>query len=158
MGELNGSIDILATREDGQSAVLDMKWSRSKDFRAKLQDNKHLQLAIYGESVRQKTGKWATPAYFIFTDTKLLALDKTFFPDAMVAPARTPGGSAMLWQIAQETLKWRFEQIKNGNIELNFAGTEADENSAPPDGALEVEGPSIWSGDYDHLAGWGADA
>ncbi len=158
MGELNGSIDILATRGDGQSAVLDMKWSRSKDFRAKLQDNKHLQLAIYGESVRQKTGKWATPAYFIFTDTKLLALDKTFFPDAMVAPARTQGGSAMLWQIAQETMKWRFDQIKSGNIELNFEGTEADENSIPPDGALEVEGPSKWSADYDHLTGWGADA
>jgi len=158
MGELNGFIDILATRSDGQSAVLDMKWSRSKDFRSKLQDNKHLQLAIYGESVRQKTGKWAIPAYFIFTDTKLLALDKTFFPDAMVAPSRMQGGSALLWQIAQETLKWRHAQIRNGSIELNFEGTEADENSVPPDGALEVEGPSNWSGDYDHLAGWGADA
>lgn len=158
MGELYGYIDILATRNDGQASVLDMKWARGKAFREKLQDNKHLQLAIYGELMRQKTGNWAVPAYFILAEGNLYAQDKTFFPEAMVAKTRQDGGSALLWQQAQETLRWRYSQIENGSIELVMDGTEPDELSTIPDGALVVEEPSIWKGDYDHLAGWRADA
>lgn len=158
MGELYGYIDILATRNDGQTSVLDMKWARGKAFREKLQDNKHLQLAIYGELMRQKTGNWAVPAYFILAEGNLYAQDKTFFPDAMVAKSKQDGGSALLWQQAQETLRWRHSQIENGNVELVMDGTEPDDLSTTPDGALSVEDPSIWKGDYDHLAGWRADA
>jgi hypothetical protein len=135
-----------------------MKWARGKAFREKLQDNKHLQLAIYGELMRQKTGNWAVPAYFILAEGNLYAQDKTFFPDAMVAKAKQIGGSALLWQQAQETLRWRHSQIENGNIELVMDGTEADELSITPDGSLGVEEPSVWKGDYDRLVGWRADA
>ncbi len=158
LGELNGSIDILATRADGQSTVLDLKWSSAKTFRQKLQENKHLQLAIYGESIRQKTGKWAVPAYFILTDCKLYAQDKMFFPEATVAQPKQDGGSAILWQQAQETLRWRYSQIQSGDIELVFADTEADENSSAPLDALAVEDPSKWPSDYGKLVGWRADA
>ena len=158
LGELNGSIDILATRADGQSTVLDLKWSSAKTFRQKLQENKHLQLAIYGESIRQKTGKWAVPAYFILTDCKLYAQDKMFFPEATVAQPKQDGGSAILWQQAQETLRWRYSQIQSGDIELVFTDTEADENSSAPLDALAVEDPSKWPSDYGKLVGWRADA
>lgn len=158
MGNLNGFIDILATRADGRSAVVDMKWARSKAYREKLQDNKHLQLAIYGELVRQQSGQWAVPAYFILTEGKLYAQEQDFFPLATVARAREDGGSALLWQQAQDTLHWRHAQIANGSVELVFDGSEADETSQVPEGALPVEGPSPWAGDFDTLAGWGADA
>jgi len=158
MGELFGYIDILATRDDGQASVLDMKWARGKAYREKLQDNKHLQLAIYGELMRQETGNWAVPAYFILAEANLFAQDNTFFPEARVAKTRQDGGSAMLWQQAQETLRWRQAQFETGEIELVMNGTEPDDRSIPPQGALEIEDPSLWKGDYDHLAGWRADA
>lgn len=158
LGELNGSIDILATRSDGQATVLDLKWASGKTFKQKLQDNKQLQLAIYGESIRQKTGKWAVPTYFILAEGKLYAQDKVFFPGATVAQAGQESGSAMLWKQAQETLHWRYNQIENGCIELVFETTNPDANSIAPEGALDVESPSKWAGDFDRLAGWRADA
>lgn len=158
MGELYGYIDILATRQDGAAAVVDMKWGRGKVYREKLQDNRHLQLAIYGELMRQKTGNWAVPAYFILAEGNLYAQDKNFFPEAMVARVKEDGGSAMLWQKSQETLRWRQEQIANGRIELVIDGTEPDEHSPWPNGALEVEDPLQWGSDYEWLAGWRADA
>lgn len=158
MGELYGLIDILATRQDGACAVLDMKWGRGKTFREKLQGNRHLQLAIYGELMRQKTGHWAIPAYFILAEGNLYAQDQSFFPGATVSRAREEGGSALLWQKALETLRWRKEQIDNGSIELILEGTEPDDDSPWPEDALEVEDPSIWGCDYQWLAGWRADA
>ena len=155
MGELNGFIDILATRGDGQTAVLDMKWASGKNYRDKLQDNKHLQLAIYGELMRQKTGRWAVPAYFILSEGKLYAQDKDFFPEAFVAKANQDGGSALLWQQTQKTLRWRYSQIEKGRIELVVECTESDEFSVVPDGALNVEA-STWKSEYQWLAGWRA--
>lgn len=157
MGELYGYIDILATREDGATAVVDMKWGRGKDYREKLQNNRQLQLAIYGELMRQKTGKWAAPAYYILAEGNLYAQDRTYFPEAMVARVKEEGGSAMLWQKALETLRWRHEQIEHGKIELIMDNTEPDENSSWPENALEIEDPSPWASDYGWLAGWKDD-
>lgn len=158
MGELYGYIDILATRQDEATAVVDMKWGRGKAYREKLQDNRQLQLAIYGELMRQKTGKWAVPAYFILAEGNLYAQDKIYFPEAIVARAKEDGGSAMLWQKALETLRWRHEQIEQGRIELVMDGTEPDDHSSWPEDALEIEDPSPWGSDYAWLAGWRADA
>ncbi len=158
MGELYGYIDILATRQDGASAVVDMKWGRGKAYREKLQDNRQLQLAIYGELMRQETGKWAVPAYFILAEGNLYAQDKTYFPEAIVARVKEEGGSAVLWQKALETLRWRHEQIEQGKIELVMDGTEPDDHSSWPEDALEIEDPSPWGSDYAWLAGWRADA
>lgn len=157
MGELNGYIDILATRGDGQATVLDMKWARGKDYGDKLKDNKHLQLAIYGELMRQKTGRWAVPAYFILAEGRLYAQDNNFFPEAFAAPPRQDGGSALLWQQAQETLRWRCSQMEDGRIELVVDGAEVDEDSVVLEGALTVEEPSKWKSDYQWLSGWRAD-
>jgi hypothetical protein len=158
MGELQGYIDILATRPDGTATVLDMKWARGRAYREKLQDNRQLQLAIYGELMRQETGNWATPAYYILAEGNLFAQDDSFFPEATVARVKEEGGSPMLWQQALETLRWRHGQISGGLIELVIEGTEPDADSLWPEDALEIDEPSRWPSDYTSLMGWGVDA
>jgi len=158
MGELHGFIDLFVTRRDKTTAVIDMKWSRSKAYQEKLQNNRHLQLAIYSEMLHQQTDGWAIPAYFVLDQSNLYAHDKTFFSKANVASPREQGGSALLWQKALETMRWRQQQFLDGKVELILDDTEADEHSVWPDGALEIESPSLWRSDYAWLAGWGDKA
>ena len=157
MGSLGGNCDILVKNAAGNAAVLDLKWTREKDYQEMLRANKQLQLAIYGELHRQEFGDWAVPAYYIFDAASLYAQDRKFFPGAMLAKPEDGDNSASLWLQAQETMRWRRTQMQAGRIELVLKDTEQDINSLWPEGALAVE-VSKWSGDYVNLTGWGKDA
>ncbi|NWG74773.1 MAG: hypothetical protein HXY24_09240, partial [Rubrivivax sp.] len=70
--------------------------------------------------------------------------------------ALEPGATAGLWQRAEATWRWRQEQIGRGLIEVAVEGTDPDEASQPPEGALEPPQPDDRYNPYVHLAGWGA--
>ena len=50
-------------------------------YQDRLAKNRHLQLAIYAEMLRQETGAWPQVSYFILEASRLLAPDKAFFPE-----------------------------------------------------------------------------
>ena len=152
-GKITGFSDLLLTRKDGQQAILDLKWG-SKSYAAKLAKNRHLQLAIYGELVRQRTGSWPRLAYFSLSTGELLATDDQFFPrakrirkDKEVAEE----GAAHLWQRFLKTWAWRRAQIDQGQIEVVLQEYEDD---LPPEDALAIEVLNINYNDYASLAGW----
>ncbi|MBP9735503.1 MAG: PD-(D/E)XK nuclease family protein [Rhodoferax sp.] len=157
-GKIAGSADLLLTRKDGQQAIVDMKWSGGKKYPDKLALNRHLQLAIYGELQRQKTGQWPRLAYFILNSAELLATDQDFFPQARLVRKNAnvaDEGAAHLWERFLISWKWRRQQLDQGLIEV--ALEENDDSTAPEDGmAMDILNQNY--NDYRVLAGWGEDA
>ena len=152
-GELIGYADLVLTRADGAQAIVDMKWNGNK-FADALKENRHLQLGIYAELLRQKTGAWPQVGYFILKRSQLLMTDPQFFPEAHVINKTTEENNAQLWQRFIETWTWRQLQIKAGQIELVLEDIEATEQSVFPEDALQAQALNPSYNDYLNLVGW----
>ena len=159
-GAIQGYGDLLVTREDGQQAIIDMKWG-STTYADKLAQNRHLQLVLYGEIVRQRTGRWPDLAYFSLSRGELMAINQHFFPQARVIRQKKDVGDegpAQLWQRFLVSWQWRRQQLDRGEIEVVLSEPEdsSDDEASPQDGlAPEVLNPGY--NNYLTLAGWGED-
>ena len=71
-GEILGYADLVITNKHGISAIVDMKWGGKNKYTEKLTENAHLQLGIYAELLRQKTGTWPEVGYYILAESKLI--------------------------------------------------------------------------------------
>lgn len=153
-GELVGSADLVLAKASGEQAIIDMKWSGAKKYPEKLKQNRQLQLAIYGELLRQAGGTWPSVAYYLLDGGQLLATDAHFFPSAQTVRRNTDEGTAELWLRFVETWKWRQAQIDAGRFEVVLDGLAEDEDSAAPEAGLPVETLTPEYNDYLALAGW----
>ncbi|MBL8401782.1 PD-(D/E)XK nuclease family protein [Accumulibacter sp.] len=153
-GELAGSADLVMRNGRGERAIVDMKWSGIKKFPDKLKRNRHLQLAIYAELLRQETGAWPSVAYYILDRARFLAPDDRAFPDAEVVPSADGENTAQLWQRFLATWRWRVAQIQSGQIEVVLDAILATEDSEPPAEAMTMETLNEAYNDYRALAGW----
>lgn len=153
-GELSGFADLVLGMPDGSHAIIDMKLAGRKKYAQKLVDNRHLQLTLYGEMLRQQNGAWPSLAYYILNDALLLATDTTRFPSAQLVVGRTDEGTPELWQRFLKTWKWRKDQLDRGRIELVLEDIPATDESVSPDDGLEVETLNSAYNEYLALAGW----
>ncbi|MNL51493.1 hypothetical protein D3C87_1745960 [compost metagenome] len=131
-----------------------MKWAGGKTYPDQLRANRHLQLAIYAELLRQATGSMPSVGYFILDSALLLTPDDRAFADSECIPANPPGTTRELWQSFIETWAWRQAQIAGGVFEVALKDIEADELSAPPAGAMSMEYLKESYNPYLTLAGW----
>lgn len=154
-GELSGFADLVMQKKDGAHAIVDMKWSGAKKYPEKLRQNRHLQLAIYAELLRQKEGAWPAVAYYILDRGRFFAPDRAAFPEAEVAAAESGENTARLWQRFLATWKWRRAQIESGAYEVVLESIPPTEESEPPEEAMEMEYLNEAYNDYRSLAGWG---
>ena len=98
-GKLNGTIDLLATRADGNEAVIDIKWGGKRYRRDSLLANSYLQLATYAQ-LRRSNGSASAPAlsYFIVSDATMLSLHHAFFPNADILKSTSEENAADYWR------------------------------------------------------------
>ena len=157
-GDLAGSADLVMQNARGEHAIVDMKWAGIKKFPEKLKKNRHLQLAIYAELLRQQAGSWPAVAYYILDRAELFAPDERIFPDAKTVASESGENTAQLWQRFLATWQWRVAQVKAGQFEIVMDGIAATDESAPPDDAMEMEVLNAAYNDYRSLAGWGERA
>jgi len=158
-GKLTGSIDVLATRADGEEAVVDIKWGGKKYRRDALLKNSYLQLAVYSQ-LRRNNQATVSPAlsYFIVEDAHMLSLDHEFFPNAEALQPKGEENTAQYWQRFENSWHWRKAQFDKGLIEVTVTDTEPDEASTPPEGCLEIPEASDKFDNYSVLTGWGANS
>lgn len=152
-GELAGSADLVMKNARGERAIVDMKWSGIKKFPEKLKQNRHLQLAIYAELLRQETGQRPSVAYYILDRARFFAPDDRAFPDAEVVPSADGENTAQLWQRFLATWRWRVAQIQSGRFEVALAAIAPTEESEPLEDALTMETLNEAYNDYRSLAG-----
>lgn len=156
-GLLAGYADLILEREDSSGvnrAIIDMKWSGFKKYSKKLTDNRHIQLTLYAELLRQKTGTWPALGYFIFDEARLLAPDDQLFVHARQFKAANGENSALLWQRFLKSWAWRRQQLDAGRIEVALERIPEDDDSEPPEAAIAPEYLNADYNDYLHLAGW----
>ena len=152
-GELGGYADLVLSRTDGSRAVVDMKWAGTK-FADLMKHNRHLQLAIYAELLRQETGAWPQVGYFVLIRGQMLAIDTHFFPAASTVAKATDENTAELWLRFVETWKWRRAQLDDGQVEVALQSIEEAEESAYPEAGLSAQVLNENYNDYLALAGW----
>lgn len=153
-GHLTGYADLLVTRADGRRAIIDMKWAGGKKYPDKLAKNRHLQLTLYGELVRQQYGAWPDLSYFIISQAKLIAPDQGFFPNAqriMRDDDVKDEGAPELWNRFLVTWKWRRELLDQGLIEVAVDDSEVVD---VPAGGISLEILNQKYNEYLALAGW----
>ena len=155
-GSLTGYSDLILTKPDQSQAIIDMKWA-GKIHRSKLEENRHLQLAIYSELLRQSTDQWPALAYFLFSQGKLLTHDDFWFPGTHPVSNRTGENTAQLWQRFLVTWKWRQEQFAQRRFEVVLDKSD-ETDSTPPDDGLPIEVMNVDYNECLHLAGWGERA
>ena len=153
-GELEGVADLVVRNRSGQRAIVDMKWSGGNYHQDRLAKNRHLQLAVYAELLRQESGAWPQVSYFILEASRLVAPDPGFFPEARVVQSGGPGSTAALWDRFVAAWIWRRSQIDAGLIEVAVPGTEPTAESVAPADALEPEELREDYDDYRWLTGW----
>jgi hypothetical protein len=157
LGSLRGSSDLLVTLTDGRQAIIDMKWAGNTKYRKKLNEQMHIQLAIYARLVENNTSAWPAVAYFILERPELLTTAAAVFPG--VTPISPPGTStSLLWDRITATWAWRRAQIEAGSLELVMEGLEPTAASQPPAGALAIEELNQQYNACANLVGWDADA
>lgn len=153
-GALTGHIDLVLAGPTTQQAIIDMKWAGEKTHKPKLEKNRHLQLAVYAELLRQSTGAWPALGYYLVSQSKLLTRDDQWFSGTAQIQNQTGENTAQLWQRFLVTWKWRQDQFAAGDFEVVFEESSEPE-SLPPENGLETEVLNRNYNEYRHLMGWG---
>ena len=154
-GKLKGYADLVLKNGKGQSAILDMKWSGLTKYRGKLENNSHLQLAIYANLVKQNNGAgWPHVAYFILQNAQIITEKDGFFQSAALVTKAANEYTEHLWDRFLHTWKWRKDQVENGKIEVALDKLEGNADSVPPANAMDMEYLNETYNDFLNLAGW----
>lgn len=158
-GNLNGSIDLIATRADGQEAVVDVKLGGRTYRRTSLRESNYLQLATYAQ-LRSGAGQANSPAlsYFIAADAQMLSLDHDFFPQAERIVPDNEENTLQYWHRFEHTWTWRHEQFDRGLIEVTVSDTEPTDQSLPGEDGLAMPEASDSFSDYGVVTGWKANS
>ena len=153
---LCGAIDLLLEDARGREIVLDVKWGRPDHRGREIAENRALQLATYAymRSRPEAAGRWPQHAYFIVQTGDIVAADTRVFPSAKAFAPEAPETAEQVWRRLVRTVDWRLAQLDAGAIEVNAAGTDADERPTPPEDALAIDADPDRYDDYAGLTGW----
>ncbi len=154
-GQIHGVIDLLARSSKGM-AVIDLKLGGKSKREAELRENRHLQLAVYGQLVRHAEGQDPGAAFFIFSGGGvMLARNSNFFPQA--SPVSIKGGHDRsewtgCWSEFEQIWNWRRAQFDAGLIEVPTSDTKVEE--LPPLAHWIAPKGADRYNDFDALTGW----
>jgi len=123
-GEITGRLDLLAHKNDGREAIIDIKWGGARYRQAALEQSKYLQLAIYSALHRQSGGGIPAVGYFIIAQGELLVLNDNYFPSARIVEPENGEALGEFWLRFENSWKQRRAQLDKGIIEVNVTGTE----------------------------------
>jgi hypothetical protein len=112
--KLEGRLDLLLMTDEGQSAIIDMKWGIA-DYRDSLRLGRALQLAAYGHahSLRQGSSELPHTAYFSLKQGKLVSLSADLFKDSDVISGPDLRDT---WQNAERTFDVAVNTVANGRV------------------------------------------
>ncbi|MEX1028041.1 MAG: PD-(D/E)XK nuclease family protein [Candidatus Paceibacterota bacterium] len=66
--DFKGRIDCLAARDDGQEAIIDLKYGGRKKYQSLVEEGKTLQLATYAYGRSQSSGSFPAVAYLVLSE------------------------------------------------------------------------------------------
>jgi hypothetical protein len=125
--EIKGIADLVLENDDGELAVIDLKWRGANRRLQQIRNKEDLQLVMYSHLLT-KNEDWAHTAFFIMEQGKMIARNNVAFKEALSAD---PTGHHVdtnqeILDKMKATYKWRIQQLKAGKIEIRTEQTLID--------------------------------
>ncbi len=116
---VKGIADLVLKKDNGEQAVVDLKWRGTARRTRLIKNEEDLQLVMYSRLLTEDDN-WAHTAYFIIEDGKMIARNNQAFAEAIavVPDADHLEINQRIWQKMQNTYQWRMEQLKAGKLEI----------------------------------------
>ena len=166
---LLGNIDFVLTNQQGEVFLLDAKWSNSGDKKSKeLEENRAVQLYFYAAAYHQAFKIWPKVGFFIVESIQVVcdSLSASFFSNSDVQIVKNAEPIGHSWQVFETLANWRFEQFRDGLLELNDPRFEITEK---PNDVAAMEILTCYQksqkadkerdpySDYRYLVGWATE-
>lgn len=109
---LESTLDLLCADSHGRLIVIDLKWTRSTEYRRReIQEGRPVQLAIYSSLVREESTGEPQAGYFMLTDARLFfTAPEPFPPYTYVEGTNLP----QVWSNVASSYKFHMEQLNRG--------------------------------------------
>lgn len=115
VGMLRGRLDVRLVNDEGEQAVLDLKWGEST-YRTLLQDGRAVQLAAYVRAIHATDSKHSLPpaAYFALSSGKVLSAD------ARMSATKTLEGPTLedTWRRVEKTARAVQASLREGKVHV----------------------------------------
>ncbi len=121
IGAFGARIDLLLENRKGEYVVFDLKWSYSKDYAERLEENTSVQLELYRQAIKAAGERGvAAVGYYMMPRKQLLTCDYEGYFDVYTNHKLihhiTPADTALFAQL-QNSYRLRIDEIKAGRIE-----------------------------------------
>ncbi|MDQ6991709.1 MAG: PD-(D/E)XK nuclease family protein [Mariprofundaceae bacterium] len=145
-----GYIDLMLEDGDGNTFVIDLKWSGSTKYKKEeVKEGKALQLASYAWLLRKGKGAWAPGAYFMLAQGELLTDDSRF--ESKVTESLM--SAKEVWDLGAKTWSSQFKQINEGLVEASGLIDEKALKADRKDADLMYSSPPCHFCDFGKLCG-----
>ena len=123
IGKMTAYIDYVLTDNNGDYVIVDFKWSESKTYQTKLEQNDALQLAVYRAVLEQHLKDTSDPhrvsfmGYFVLPRHTLYTVYDSLMPQKGSVEVVESENNSDLMQLAANSYTYRMNQLKAGLIE-----------------------------------------
>lgn len=130
---LTGRVDLLVTDAEGRQVVVDLKLGGADKRTVELEQNRALQLAVYGFLVAGAP-PFPPGVFLILNNQKVLTDEPGLIAgEASILSETGASGPASCWQDFLTMWDWRRKQLDRGLIEVSTVAGGQDATAGPPD-------------------------
>ncbi|MDX8388734.1 MAG: PD-(D/E)XK nuclease family protein, partial [Ghiorsea sp.] len=146
-----GYIDLLLEDDDGNTFVIDLKWSGTTKYKkAEVKEGKGLQLASYAWMLAKGKEPWSPGAYFMLAQGEMLTDDPSFNTSAVI---ESPSSAKEVWDLGSKTWMEMFKQMQAGEIEVAGLIDESELKDSREEEGLMYAGAPCHFCDFGKLCG-----
>lgn len=118
IGAFNGSIDMVLKDANNKLVIFDFKWSESKGFQTKLEENKSMQLELYKQAAKKHYDTdVAGVAYYLFPKMTLFTASFPESAHVRKVKVKTEVGERNLYAEIQNAYDYRRKSLNGGFVE-----------------------------------------
>jgi len=145
-----GFIDLMLEDDEGNTFVIDLKWSGSTKYKKKeVEEGNALQLASYAWLLRNGDGAWAPGAYFMLAQGELITDDPRFKSKV----TESPQAASEVWGLGAKTWSAQFKQMQSGQLEASGLRDEKELKASREESDLMYSSPPCYFCDFGKLCG-----
>lgn len=118
IGAFTAKIDLLLKDANDKYVIFDLKWSESKSYQERLEQNKAMQLELYSRAIKEHYGSdVAGVAYYLFPKMTLYTTDFPTSDHIRQIMVKTEASNGELFEEIKNSYAYRRETLDNGFIE-----------------------------------------
>lgn len=118
IGAFTAKIDLLLKDANDKYVIFDMKWSESKSYQERLEQNKAMQLELYSHAIKEQYGSdVAGVAYYLFPKMTLYTTDFPTSDHVCKIKVKAEASDKKLFEEIQNSYEYRRCTLDNGFIE-----------------------------------------